>query len=45
MDEPTLHLSDRLTRAFDMAREVHDGQTLKGTNLPYLAAGYISASI
>ena len=36
MDEPALHLTDRMTTAFAMARIVHSGQTLKGTPLPYL---------
>lgn len=29
-------LTERLTDAFDMARSVHNGHSIKGTNLPYL---------
>jgi len=29
-------LTERLTAAFDMARTAHDGDTIKGSNLPYL---------
>jgi GTP pyrophosphokinase len=36
MSERVPHLSERMSAAFDMARDVHNGQTLKGTDLPYL---------
>ncbi len=34
--KPNPQLTERMTRAFDMAREVHVEQSLKGTTLPYL---------
>lgn len=36
MPESLLQLTERMTAAFDMARDVHADQTLKGTDLPYL---------
>ncbi len=36
MTDEAPQLSDRMTAAFDMAREVHNGQALKETDLPYL---------
>lgn len=36
MIDPGVQLTPRLTAAFEMAREVHAGQTLKVSNRPYL---------
>ncbi len=36
MNETAPQLTHRMTSAFDMARTVHEGQTLKGSHLPYL---------
>jgi (p)ppGpp synthase/HD superfamily hydrolase len=36
MTDEAPHLSGRMTAAFEMARDVHNGQSLKETDLPYL---------
>jgi (p)ppGpp synthase/HD superfamily hydrolase len=36
MTDNVPQLSDRMTAAFEMARDVHNGQLLKGSQLPYL---------
>ena len=36
MTDNVPQLSDRMTAAFEMARQVHNGQSLKGSQLPYL---------